>query len=226
MEPSMFQVDEAKAKADQLAQQLDTTENAAERAGIEAELRDARDQVQALTDAQVAAGSGTSTPSRSGEQIGTQDSTQERQQVADVAEDAQLQAEVPEPAPQAPTGASTTPYSEGRQLDRANELYDQLQTGVDPTPETTAAVERWEQERGNDAGQVRDLRDGESITGTVESTVTVDGQAYNVLQVEHEDGTKERVRVPADPDHEHGDQVTASREGAEIEVHHDYGHGL
>ncbi len=225
MEPSMFQVDEAKAKADQLAQQLDTTDNAADRAKIESELREARDQVQALTDAQVPAESST-TAKRSGDGIEAQDRAQERPQAAVVGEDAQHQADAPETAPEAPAGGSASPYSDGRQLDRANELYEQLQTGVDPTPETTAAIDRWEQERGNNAGQARDLRDGESVTGTVESTVTINGQAYNVLHVEHENGSSERVRVPADPDHEHGDQVTASREGSEIEVRHDYGHGL
>ncbi|CAD2265250.1 hypothetical protein X12_004523 (plasmid) [Xanthomonas arboricola] len=224
MEPSMFQVDEAKAKAAQLAQQLDTIENAAERAGIEAELRAAHEQLQALTDAQVTAGGGSTTASHAGERDGSKEPQEPQQAVAE-AGDVHLQADTPE-APGTPTGASATPYSEGRQLDRANELYDQLQTAMDPTPETTAAVARWEQERGNDAGQVRDLRDGESITGTIESTVTMDGQAYNVLHVEHENGTSERVRVPADPDHDHGDQVTASRDGVEVEVRHDYGHGL
>ncbi|WP_152666678.1 hypothetical protein, partial [Xanthomonas euvesicatoria] len=86
----MFQVDEAKAKADQLAQQLDTTDNAADRAKIESELREARDQVQALTDAQVPAESSTTTK-RSGDSIEAQDRTQERPQAAEVGEDAQHQ---------------------------------------------------------------------------------------------------------------------------------------
>ncbi|MCL1574880.1 hypothetical protein [Xanthomonas nasturtii] len=215
----MFQVDEAKAKADQLAQQLDATEGQAERAAVEAALREARDQVQALSDAQHAAGA--DAPASRSE---TRTGPQEASQVPELAEAGAEQAEA-ERGEQAPAAERAPTPNEGREIDRVDELYSTLQPATDPTPETTAAVNRWEQERES-VGQVRELRDGESVTGTVESTVTVDGQSFNVLQIEHEDGRSERVMVPADPDHEQGDPVTASREGAEIAVHHDYGHGM
>lgn len=268
-----LQLQEAQERVNQLTQDLDGNTDPAQRADIENELRQANDQVHALTAEQYAANdlrsttsSGSTSAERTGElhNAGARDNgdgitvtyvrldeTQRALMESGVAyqeyrtdggaaapshrDRAAEQADAREQA--AAKGENAPGYddrSQSRERDPTDALHRSLRSepGNEVAPETAAAIEGMEQ-RGAPAErqestpeQVRAIRDGESIAGTIEDRVTVDGQDFYTVDVEGPDGKHERVLVPAVDGYDAGDSITANRAGHDVSLSNDYGHGL